>query len=506
MILRKLLRVMSKFNDYLTASDFYRFLNCPHWPYYERFATEAEREQYRREATDAEIKRQEDGLLHEKDVIENLFRDEEIEEVEDTRDPEKDSEVTLELMSQGVSMIYQGTITHDEWTGRPDLLKKVEGESALGAWYYVPVDIKSAHNVSKYHRLQLMFYAVILEQLQGRFPSRGYIINKDGDEHEVMLGEYITEFHSFAEELERIRAGEKPDPVLRKSCFDVGPWGKLCEHYARSTNDIAQLFNVDIKKLRALRELGVRTIDDAANMDPMELDGKMPGLREHGLSVAKMQADSILHDSVIVREVVNLDAPTMEIHFDIESDPPNDVDYLYGVLIRTKEKSEYRPFVAKRLEDEGKMWHEFLAWIETLEGPYQVIHYANYEHIRLNVLERRYGGSEALDRFRENMIDVKQLLTHSIVLPLYFYGLKYSAPFFGFKWSGDVKSGGQSVDVFEKFLETKDEELLNEIILYNEDDVRATAVLTDWLRMYARKLITFEKPYPWETGIPSEYK
>jgi predicted RecB family nuclease len=496
---------MSKYNDYLTASDYYRFLNCPHWPYYERFAN-AEERKLKRDFTEPELKRMEDGLLHEEDVVEKLFKDEDLQEMEITRDAEADSDATLELMRQGVPIIYQGTITHEQWTGRPDLLTRVEGESSLGEWHYVPVDIKSAHNVSKYHRLQLMFYAVILEHLQGRFPARGYIINKDGDEHEVMLGEHVTEFHHFTAEIERIRAGEKPDPVLRKSCFDVGPWGKLCEHYASSTNDIAQLFNVDVKKLRALRELGIRTIDDAAKMDPIELDGKLSGLREHGLTVAKLQAESLMNQSVIVRDVVALDAPAMEIHFDIESDPPNDTDYLLGVLIRTKDKSEYRPFVAKRLEDEEKMWKEFLAWTETLEEPYQVVHYAPYEHIRLKVLERRYGGSEALDRFRENMIDVKQLLTHSIVLPLYFYGLKYSAPFFGFSWRGDVKSGGQSVDVFEEYLKTMNEDLLNEIILYNEDDVRATAVLTDWLRGYARKLTTFEKPYPWEGGIPTDYK
>lgn len=495
---------MPKYEDYLTASDYYRFLNCPHWPYYERFATEDEKT-YRREATDAEIKRQEDGVLHEKEVIGKLFEDQVVIEAEMSRDPEKDMEATLELMRQGAPLIYQGTITHEDWTGRPDLLKKVEGESQLGAWHYVPVDIKSAHNVQKYHRLQLMFYAVILEQLQGRFPARGYMINIDSMEHEVLLGDCVAEFHIYTEEIEKIRAGEKPDPVLRKSCFDVGYWGKLCEYYAKSTDDIAQLFNVDIRKLRGLRELGIRTVEDAANMDPIELDGKMPGLREHGLTVAKLQAQSLLNESVIVREIVGLGAPETEIHFDIESDPPNDTDYLLGVLIRTREKTEYKAFVAKTLEEEEKMWREFLAWVDTLREPYQVIHYASYEHVRLNVLETRYGGSEALERFRGSMIDLKQVLTHSIVIPEYFYGLKYAAPFFGFSWRGDVKSGGQSVDVFEHYLKSKDEELLNEIILYNEDDVRATAILADWMRAYARELKTYKKPYPWEQGIASEY-
>jgi len=496
---------MSKFNDYLTASDYYRFLNCPHWPYFDRFHTDEELS-YKREATEAEIKRQEDGLAHEKDVVKKLFKDRNLEEAALTHDNEKDCEATLELMRKGVDFIYQGTITHDDWSGRPDILKKVPGESMLGEWHYVPVDIKSTHYVQKYHRLQLMFYAVILEELQGRFPARGYVINRDGEEYEVELGENIAEFKEFTAELDAIRSGEKPDPVLRKSCFDVGPWGKLCEQYAKSTNDIAQLFNVDIKKLKALRELGVKTISDAAEMNPEELDGKMPGLRLHGLSVAKQQAESLLHKSVIVREPVYLPMSTMEIHFDIESDPPSDTDYLLGVFIRTREKAEYKAFTAKQLSEEGKMWQEFLNWLDSLKTDYHVIHYANYENIRLKVLEQRYGGSEGLERFRANMIDLKQVLTHSIVLPLYFYGLKYSAPFFGFKWRSDVKSGGQSVDVFEQYLESGNEDLLNEIILYNEDDVRATALLADWLRAYASDREVYKNPYPWDKEIPAEYK
>jgi uncharacterized protein len=348
-----------------------------------------------------------------------------------------------------------------------------------------------------------MFYAVLLESVQGRFPARGCVINADGEELEVELGDYVTEFNEITAELEAIRAGEKPDPVLRKSCFDVGPWGALCKEYAIGTNDIARLFNVDVRKLKALRELGIRTIEDAAKMNVLELDGKMPGLRMHGLTVAKQQAQSLLGEKVIVREPVLLDAPPTEIHFDIESDPPNDLDYLYGVFIRTKDKSEYIAFTAKKPEQEKKMWQEFLNWVESLKEPYQVIHYAAYEKIRLAVLEKRYGGSASLDIFRSNMIDIKQVITHSVVLPLHFYGLKYVAPFLGFSWRSDVKSGGQSVDVFEKYLETQNEELLNQIILYNEDDVRATAVVADWCRAYAGKLTEYNMPYPWQKEIKS---
>jgi len=88
-----------------------------------------------------------------------------------------------------------------------------------------------------------------------------------------------------------------------------------------------------------------------------------------------------------------------------------------------------------------------------------------------------------------------------VTYPLYFYGLKNVAKFLGFRWRGDlVRSGGESVDQFARFLESRDESILRAIIDYNEDDVRATAHLKDWLARYARETIIYGQPYPWQDG------
>ncbi len=489
--------------DYLTATDIYRFFQCPHWPYYERFATPEEQKR-RRAFTSAEMQRMEHGVAHEKEVIARLMVGKTVAESTRTGDVLQDAETTKALMAEGAALIYQGTLTHGEWTGRPDVLERREGKSVFGPWMYVPVDIKSNHVLEKYQKMQLMFYATLLEKIQGTLPAELAIINVDGERTIFLAEELIAEFRVCIEALERVRAGERPDPVLRKSCYDVGPWGAVCEHLARSTNDVALLFNVDVPKLRALRSLGLRTIDDVAEMDPQAFDGVAKGLRLHGLEVMKRQAQSLRSGKVMVREAITLPAYPLEIHFDIESDPPNDTDYLYGILIRHLDTGveEYCPHVAKTLADEEQMWRGFLAWIETLPPQYVVYHFSPYEMNRLELLERRYGGSPWLDLFRQNMIDLKELVSHAITFPLYFYGLKYIAPFLGFAWSGDVTGGSQSVDVFESYIKTGNEALLQSLLQYNEDDVRATAFLTDWLKTYAREITTYDAPYPWRGGSP----
>ncbi len=483
--------------DYLTATDIYKTFQCPHWPYYDRFATPEER-QAKRTQTEGELKRQEDGVAHEAEVVARLFAGQEMEQPLETADLEQDFTRTLELMRRGVPYIYHGTLVDGGWAGRPDILERRDGESSLGSWHYVPKDVKSTQEIEKYQKFQLTFYAELLERIQGVFPKEAAVYNIEGECLEFDPSEVRAEFNDFIRELEATVNGNKPELVLRKNCYDVGPWGDLCEKSAKEKDDIALLYNVNVQKLKTLRSLGIHDVSEAAAMVPTDLAQAAKGLTLHSLETIKTQAFALKHQSVIIRKPVELHVNGLEIHFDIESDPPNDVDYLYGFLLRKSEGDEYVSFVAKKLEQEEGMWRDFLSWLETLPLEYTVYHYSSYELVRLGIMERRYGGSHWLDLFRQNMVDLSESVKHHITFPLYFYSLKHVAKFLGFKWRGKtVKNGGESIDQFEKYLETGDEKILEAIIKYNEDDVRATAHLKDWLAKYAREEVIYSQPYPW---------
>ncbi len=67
------------------------------------------------------------------------------------------------------------------------------------------------------------------------------------------------------------------------------------------------------------------------------------------------------------------------------------------------------------------------------------------------------------------------------VFPIYFYGLKQICKFLGFSWRSTKAGGAQSIFWYEEWLATGNREILNTIIDYNEDDVRATKFLKDWI-------------------------
>ena len=130
------------------------------------------------------------------------------------------------------------------------------------------------------------------------------------------------------------------------------------------------------------------------------------------------------------------------------------------------------------------MWKVFLEWTAVLPDEYSVYHYANYEKTHLKKLSDQYGGSEALERFQNNLIDLQKIVEESAIFPLYFYSIKDLAKsrFINFKWRHQKAGGGQSVFWYDQWLATGHRALLEDIVNYNEDDVRATAALSEYLQ------------------------
>ncbi len=479
--------------SFVTATDLFRFFHCPHWPYWERFGNPEDR----RPLSAADEERLGEGLSIERALVRaqyGAFR-----EVRDAN-PVTGFARTLALMREGVDVIYQGWLLHGHWLARPDVLKRHEGKSGLGDWYYLPVDIKRAHELRKEHLTVLTFYAVLLEVIQKRFPAHPAILNAD---HQVLTFDadtFLAEFHTIVGTLERVCHGECPEPVYRKACEDTSPWGRACFRLAKEHDDIALIFNVDIPKLRALRALGIRTVEAAAEMDPTALEGTSPLLTLRALQAIQRQAASLSRDRVIIRRPWTHETQGMEIYFDIESHPPTDTDYLYGFWLPQQGDGVYQAFVAEKPEDEKRMWKAFLAWLPSLPDIYTVYHYASYESERLLILARRYGDEQDpwLRRFHTRLVDLKEKTREHAVFPLYFYSLKNICKFLGFSWSGEVQSGGASIGVYERWLATRRPTILTSLLQYNRDDVWATAFLHDWLRTCARAEQTYAKPYPWQ--------
>lgn len=477
-----------------TPSLFFQHATCPHWIWHDRYTDPARKG----ELPELAQKLMEQGVLHEERYIQDL----DISSVEAPFGAQAIAQ-TRKLMESGVPYIYQAAIRYQtsevDFQGRPDLLERRVGASKYGNYYYAPIDIKSSSDIKREQWMQLAMYADILEHEQGSYPVDVAIINRDGDrlDHSITDAQRQKTTEKISEILQ-VMSGVKPALKLVSKCKS-SPWFLECIRDAEAANDIALIYKLDSRAIEGLRTAGISTIKQLATLDFDALP-HITQLSAQSFARAQLQAQSLISGKVIWFGSPDIPKADIKIYFDIEGDPLLQVEYLFGFWVvgdtnhRFAKYGEIRDypdqdkyyiyFLARTPDEESMLWKRFLQWIALLNGhDYVIYHFADYERVKTTKLAKQYGGEKIIETFLEKFVDLSRVIQQSVIFPLYFYSIKDIAKskFVDYKWRHPKAGGAQSIFWYEKWLETNDNQVLVDIINYNEDDVVATEYLHHWL-------------------------
>lgn len=448
----------------VTPLHFYQYLKCPSWIWLDEYGDAEKRR--RLHALTEVLWRQ--GLLHDKHIVPNQeFVTVELDDLDEA------AEQTLHLMKQGRRTIYHGVLLNDEWVARPDVLERVEGKSNLGNYYYVACDIKRVRQLEDVHRFQGAFYALLLERATGTRPVQGYLLTPEGKTLSFLVEEILERFHVTLKEIEKMLRGEKPAPFVGSGCRE-SPWIDECISEAEACDDLVLIAHIKSDERAAFQEAGITSVKALAASDP---EKQIKGIGQKRLEHLLRQAKVLVDKTPILLEPFEFPKADTEIYIDIETDPLRDVEYLFGALVVSGDSSEYTPFFADSPEDEKSVWLSFVRFLDQYKGA-PIYHYGGYELFVIRRLAEKYG--HALEHF-EGAVDVAKAVLHNAVFPVYFYSLKDIAKVLGFKWRHPEASGVNSIFWYHKWIETQNRAVREDIIQYNEDDVRATKLLKDWL-------------------------
>lgn len=457
----------------ISEKTFYQYVKCPNWVYFDVHAFEKKVHEPLME------KLIDDGLIEERqrEIISDRT---DIGEVT-AEDPDEAFKQTLVFMREGRQTIYHGVLIDKHWIGHPDLLERVEGKSLFGNYYYVAVDLKRSRFLRDEFKFQGCFYGELLERFQKVKPIHGYVINPDKEVMTYLLSEFSGEYQLTLSEIEKIMAGQKPAHFVTSGCKQ-SPWFSDCLDESSACDDISLLNRVWRQEVHLLQKAGVKTISKLALASVSDLERLAPDVSPVRLEIMRDQAVAIKENRHIIRRSIEMPEARTELFFDIESDPLRDFDYLFGLLSMRDGQQSYHSFFAASPSQEKEMWQEFVAFIEQhIDCP--IYHYGWFEQEVVKRFMNKYGISalakEALER---NMIDLLELLRPAVIFPLSFYSLKDIAAYLGFHWRSDDASGANSVLWFEEWLKKKNQKVIQKILEYNEDDVRATYHLQRWLR------------------------
>ncbi len=391
---------------------------------------------------------------------------------------------TLELMKQGKN-IYHGVLMSEDWVGMPDLLEARPGKSNLGDFYYVVYDCQNSLDMRDEYKFQLIFYSLILERIQGVRPAEAYIIDAQGNERSFYVSEFIDQFHLTRWQIEKILNGEKPAPFLKAGCKRT-PWYSLCLSETQGCNDVSLIYRISQADQRRLYEIGIKTIDQLAAAEPNNLQEELEDWPFDKIIRFSNQAKVLTTGEPMITRKPNFPNVRYEVFFDIESDPLTGIDYLLGFLVKDTKtgKSEYKYFLATDKEHEPEAWRKFLEYLASLED-FIIYHYAFYERLVFDKLVSKYGAPGLLvEKFKENTIDLLAKVVDSAILPIYFYSLKDVGAYLNYKWDDPHAGGAESVIWYKEWLAAGGDvnnEIMKKILRYNEDDVRATMAIKEWL-------------------------
>ena len=423
---------------------------------------------------------------------------------------EEKEQKTAEAMDRNDILIYSGRIKAGDLLGDPDLLRLENGS-------YIAGDIKSGSGnegsdddedtkkPKKHYAVQLAVYTDILKQLGRSTESHAFVWDIHGDEVRYDFNELYgkrdphTLWQDYQESIAEVRRivgkTEQTLPAYSGVCKDC-VWYTACLKHLSDSDDLTLMPGLG----RSKRDVMIGSFPNIAALAEANpagfMNGKKTIFKGIGLdSLEKFIARARLitnKGKPYLTQPVTLPVADKELFFDIEVDPMRDICYLHGFVERNHGDTDAERFVAffadeETPESEEKAFRDAWEFIKASQ-PAAIFYYSKYERTLYRKLQKKYPHvcSEG---------DIEELFASPMSVDLYFdvvlkatewatrdYSLKTLAKYLGYSWRDTHPSGAASIEWFDRWVKTRDTSVRDRILLYNEDDCRATRVLLDGIR------------------------
>ena len=414
---------------------------------------------------------------------------------------EKAREATVAAMRTGVETIYQGTFFDGRWRCHPDFLIRVNRPSSLGDYSYEVADTKLARKLKAAAVLQCCVYSEQLATIQGFEPEQMTLILGNGRSESLRVKDYGAYFRTVKRRFEETVIAEAlktyPDPV---SHCGVCRWTDVCEDRRRQDDHLSIVAGMRRDQTRRLQMAGVPTMKALAVSNIASIDGisdeTLRRLQQQANLQVRRQDTGQLSYELISSDGDHLGfralpEPTgSDLFFDMEGDPlrgENGLQYLFGIIETPDGIAQHHAFWAHDSAAEKTAFEGVMdLFIDRLNRhpDLHIYHYAAYEPNALKWLSSTYSTrEEEVDRLLRGgaLVDLYRVVRQSVRVGTESYSLKALEALYRGKRTTDIVDAGASIVAYEEWLVSQDQEKLDQIAAYNQDDCLSTAELRDWL-------------------------
>jgi predicted RecB family nuclease len=432
------------------------------------------------------------------------------------------AEQTLAAMSEGAEVIYQAALAHENWSGRPDFLVRVDG---AGRWphHYEVVDAKLSRETKARAVLQLCVYTDHLARVQGVTPRHFHIAggNSNGQPEKLLVSDYLAYYRAVRGRFEVFTSSqaEAPYPEPVEHC-GICPWWKRCEERRRSDDHLSLVAGITRRQRDRLALCGVKRVAELATLDR---DQTVEGIARESLVRVREQARLQLKGREAGKPLYELLAegdpgtglealplPTAgDLFLDLEGDSfafDDGLEYLFGLVDlgepvidtgfdfseRQAGPPRYHAFWAHDPLSEKRAFEKVVDRIVRGREELPRLHVYHFGHREADALKKlscRHKTREAeVDQLLRDhvLVDLHAVVRHALRASVEGYTLKQLEGLYAFERGSDLRSSARAMQLFGWWLETADpdispDDLRAAIQSYNQDDCLSTLGLRSWL-------------------------
>jgi predicted RecB family nuclease len=388
------------------------------------------------------------------------------------------SNLVSDLSNEG-DLVIKATLRAEDLEAYCDVLTRVESSSSLSASRYEPTIVVGTRSINKEQKLELLFAGYVLGKIQGKVPECGKLVGVDGISHQIQLSDVTDILLPLLRPLQTWIAASSPQPpplFLNKHCPSC-QFQELCQARAEKADHLSLLASIKPSDVQHYEKKGIFTVKQLSYVyKPRRPRKRAKNL--HATHKPELQALAIRTGKIYLQQIPTFSRLDVELFFDIEGIPDQQLYYLIGLLICQENSCTYHAYWANTDQNEEHMWSDFLGTVSQYPNA-PLYHYGSYDSRALRTLSKRYGTEIAdLDK---RLININAPIYGKVYFPVKSNGLKEIGTFLGATWSASNASGLQSLVWRHHWDETSDTQYRDLLVTYNQEDCLALKVLVDEL-------------------------
>jgi len=228
---------------------------------------------------------------------------------------------------------------------RPQLLVKTKGKSKWGQYKYLPAVYKLGHKTTKEHLFDLAFSSMLLEPFQESKIEKGLVISsfdKKINVEEIYLNKKLRKkVLNVLLSLNECLEGSIPEITKERKKCTICSWQKFCDKEAKENGYLTDIDGIGSKTASLLITNGISDTQTLASCSEKQLGDKLSKFNDQKYekeSIFVKQAQSYISGEPYFISNNNNTEDLLEkicsgfYIFDIESNPDEKHDFLYGFL------------------------------------------------------------------------------------------------------------------------------------------------------------------------------